>query len=180
VRDHVVVHCAKPGCTETWQTDVGTLVSVLENRAPEAAADRGSLAVIAALETVWALLRRAREHERDLLRASHPSAARLARLGAWIQECVSATTMILDSETLAARGDELADVAEIAAKVSAVVDTFHIYAGLLEKSRRASLVAFGPAQPGPLAQVAEDQRVLIGCRADLRESMRQLTRELSG
>jgi hypothetical protein len=178
VRDHVVVHCSQPGCTETWQTDVDTLVSVLGDRAPEAAADRGSLAVTAAMEAVWALLRRAREYQRDLLRASHPSAARLARLGSWIQECVTATSMILESETLAARSDELADVAEIAAKVTAVVDTFHMYAGLLEKSRRASLVAFGGARPGSLASVAEDERVLLGCRADLRDSMRQLIAEL--
>ena len=178
VRDHLVVHCSQPGCTETWQTDVDTLVSVLGNRAPEAAADRGSLAVMAALEAVWALVRRAREYQRDLLRASHPSAARLARLGSWIQECVTATNMILESETLAARSDEFADVAEIAAKVSVVVDTFHIYVGLLEKSRRASLGAFGVARAAPLAAVADDERVLLGCRADLRDSIGQLTAEL--
>jgi hypothetical protein len=176
----VVVHCPRPGCTETWQTDVDTLVSVLGNRAPQADADCVSLALLAALEPVWALVGRAREYQRDLLRASHPSAARLARLGSWIQESVTATDMILASETLAAQGDELAHVTEIAAKLSTVLDTFHIYAGLLERSRRSSLVAFGAARSGPLAAAAEDERVLLGCRADLRDSMRRLAAELPG
>lgn len=171
---HLVVHCPQPGCTETWQTDPDSLLAILKDRTSVAAADRDSTEVIAALEAVWTLLMQAHEHQRGLLRASHPSAARMARLRSWIQDCVTAIDTVLQSEALTARSDKVAHVTEIAAKVAAVVDAFHMYASMLERSRSVSQAAIGSSRSGPLAAVADDERVLLSCRADLRESMQQL------
>lgn len=173
-RGHLVVHCSQPGCAEIWQTDADTLLTALEDRTNDAAADRESTEVIATLEAVWTLLMQAHEHERGLLRASHPSAARIARLRSWIQDCVTAIDIALQSEALTARSDKVAHVTEIATKVAAIVDAFHIYASMLERSRKSGQVTIGSPRPGPLAAVADDERVLLSCRADLRESMQQL------
>ena len=175
---HLVVHCAQPGCTETWQTDGDTLLAVLEDRSSQAGADRDSTEVMAAFDAVWSLFTQAHAHQRELLKATHPSAARLARLRSWIQDCVTATEAILQAGTVTARSDEVAQLTEIAARVSAVVDAFHMYATTLDRSRRAGPAAIGSARSEPLAAVADDERVLVNYRAELRESMRQLMAEL--
>jgi hypothetical protein len=177
-RGQLVVHCPQPGCTETWQTDADTLLAVLEDRTSDAAADRDNTKVMAALDAAWTLFRQAREYQRELLRSSHPSAARLARLRLWVQDCVTAIDTMLQSEALTARSDEVAHVTAIAGKVSTIVDSFHMYTSMLERSRRAGQAAIGSSRSGPLTAVADDERVLLSCRADLRESMQQLIAEL--
>jgi hypothetical protein len=151
---------------------------VLEARSSQAGADRDSTEVIAAFDAVWRLLMQAHAHHRELLRATHPSAARLARLRSWTQDCVTATEAILQAGALTARSDEVAQLTEIAAKVSTVVDAFHIYAAMLDRSRRVGSAAIGSARSEPLAAVADDEKVLVNYRAELRESMQQLIAEL--
>jgi hypothetical protein len=87
---------------------------------------------------------------------------------------VTAIDTVLQSEALTARSDKVAHVTEVTAKVAVVVDAFHMYASMLERSRSASQSAIGSSRSGPLAAVADDERVLLSCRADLRESMQQL------
>jgi len=78
-------------------------------------------------------------------------------------------------ETLIADEDELTPIKEIVAKMPAVVDAFHIYASMLKTFRSARQVAIGPpAPPEPLTAAADNERELLRCRADLRESMQQL------
>jgi hypothetical protein len=167
-RGYWVVHCPQPGCAETWPTDPDTLRAVLEDQASQATADRDSTEVMAA----WTLLLQAREHQRGLMTASHPSAARVAELRSWIQGCVAAVDTLLRSHAL--NGEEAANLTDIAAEVPAVLDAFHLYASMLDRYRKANRAASGSPRPGPLAAVADDERVLLGSRADLRESMQRL------
>jgi hypothetical protein len=130
---------------------------------------------MAALDTAWTLLMQAHEHHLILLKPFHPSAARIAQLGSWIQSCVTAIDEAQRLEVLIAHSDEVAHVAEIAAGIATVVDSFHMYASMLERFRGIKDAATGlPTQSGPLAAVADDERVLITCRAALRRSMQQL------
>lgn len=110
-----------------------------------------------------------------LLKPSHPSAARIARLRSWIQDCVKAVEEARELEALVVQRDEVDHVEEIAESIAAVVDAFHMYASVLEKFRNANRTAIGlPSQSEPLAAIAEDERVLLSCRAALRESMQHL------
>jgi hypothetical protein len=70
--------------------------------------------------------------------------------------------------------DELTPVKEIAAKIAAVVDSIHIYASMLKRFRSSQIAIGPPPKPEPLAAVADDERALLRCRADLRESMQHL------
>jgi hypothetical protein len=78
-------------------------------------------------------------------------------------------------ESLMARSDEVAHIEEIATGLAVLVDAFHIYASLLERFRSANRPAPGlPPQSLPLSVVADDERILLSCRAAVRSSMKQL------
>lgn len=172
---HLVVHCSRPGCTETWQTNADVLIEVIMDRGRTAAADHGISRAMTALDTAWTLLRQAPEHHLLLLKPSHPSATRIAQLGSWIQNCVTAIDEAQRLKALITHSDEVANVEEMAAGMASVVDSFHMYASLLERFRGTKDAATGLAkQSEPLAAVADDQRVLLACRAALRRSMQQL------
>ena len=172
---HLVVHCPRPGCTETWQTNADVLIEVVKDRGRPAAADHDISSAMAALDTAWTLLMQAPEHHLILLKPSHPSAARIARLGSWIQSCITAIDEAQRLKALIAHSDEVAHVEEIAAGMAGVVDSFHMYASMLERFRGTKDAAAGlPTQSAPLAAVADDERVLLTCRAALRRSIQQL------
>ena len=77
-------------------------------------------------------------------------------------------------EILIGRGGEIAHVEGLAARVTGVVDAFHMYASMLERFRRIYEAVGVPPQSQPLAAVADDERVLLSCRAALRRAMQQL------
>jgi hypothetical protein len=174
-RGHLVVHCHGAGCTETWQVDADALVGAFEDGSRRASADRDSPQTMAMRDTAWTLLMQAQEYQRFLLTSSHPSASRVAGFRSWIQDCVMAVDEAQRLGALIAPDDEAAPhVEEVATRIAAVVDTFHIYASMLKRFRSADQTAVVPPQSRPLAAVADDERLLLGCRATLRESMQQL------
>jgi hypothetical protein len=76
--------------------------------------------------------------------------------------------------------DEMAHIEEVALGLTAVVDAFQMYASMLERFRSGDEATVGQsAQSRPLAAVADDERVLLNCRALLRRSMQQLTSALA-
>lgn len=170
-RGHLIVRCRHAGCTETWHIDVEALIGALQRRSPSG--DRDSPPAMAAPGAASALLAQAYDHQLTLLKPAHPSAARIAGLRSWIQDCVSAFDQAQRLEALIG-DDELTPVKEIAAKMAAVLDSFHIYTSVLKRSRSAQ-IAMGPLPKlEPLAAVADNERALLNCRSDLRESMQHL------
>jgi hypothetical protein len=170
----LVVHCTAAGCPETWQTDADALIGAVEHRNRAAGGHRGPPAM-APPGAAWTLLAQAHDQLAALLRPAHPSAARIAGLRTWIQDCVSALDEAQRLETLVADDGDLAPVQEMAARLATVVDAFHIYASMLKTFRSNRQAALGPlSSPEPLAVTAENERELLRCRADLRESIQQL------
>jgi hypothetical protein len=173
-RGHLVIHCPRAGCPETWLADAATVIGVLEDRNRLAAVDRESAQAMAMLDAVWTLLMQAHDHYRELLRSSHPSAARMARLRSWTQDCVTALDTAQRSEALVSRSDELAQITDIAVKMRSVVDAFQMYGSMHDRLRNASQVTIGSSSVRSLADLADDERVLLNCRAALRESVQEL------
>jgi hypothetical protein len=171
---HLVVHCPQAGCPETWPADTETVLGVLEDRNRLAAGDRESAQAMAILDAVWTLLMQAHEHLRELLRSSHPSAARMARLRSWAQDCVTALDTARQSEVLIARSGELAQIADIALQMESIVDSSQMYASLHERFRSTSRATIGSSPARSLTDVADDERVLLSGRASLRESVQEL------
>jgi hypothetical protein len=174
--DHVRVHCRQRGCTETWQTDTVTLFGHPGDR--RGAADRGQVHAMGVLDTAWIVLMKAHEHYMVLREPAHPRPRRIAELRSWIQNCVVAIDEAQRSTTLLAQSSEIAQVEEISEKIGAVVDTFQVYASMLERFRGADEVAEAAAPPtaqsGSLAGIAADERVVLSCRSAMRNSMQQL------
>lgn len=129
--------------------------------------------LIATLDDAWTLLGQAPERQMMLLRPAHPSPEDLDCLRAWIQECVASVHQARGLEALAAHSDEKVHVEEVAARIAGVVDAFHIYASMLERFRQGEEPGL-LLQSRPLAAVADDQRVLLSCRAAVRNSLQQL------
>jgi hypothetical protein len=177
-RDHLVVHCRQQGCSETWHGDEDTVISALKDRRSSATSDRASAQALGALDAAWTLLTQAHEYQMGLLRPAHPSAARIAALQTWITACVTAIDKAQRSESLIVRSDEMAHITEIAARMAPVVDAFHVYASTLKRFRSSDLAAMGSLHPEPLAAAVDEERALVGCRATLRTSLRQLTEAL--
>ena len=171
---HLVVHCPRPGCSETWRTKADVLMGVIKDQGRPAAADRDTSHAMAAFDNVWTLLMQAPEHHSILLKASHPSAARIAGLGSWIQSCVTAIDQADRLKASTAHSDQAAHIEEIAAGIATVVDSFHMYASMLERFRNNNDTAAGLPPSGSLAAVADDERVLLTCRAGLRRSIQHL------
>lgn len=172
-RGHLVVYCRQLGCAETWQTDADTLIGALADQSHAGTGREGSRTTPSG-NTAWALLKQAHEHQKSLLTPSHLNPTEISRLRSWIQGCVRAVDEAQRLEALIAPSDGIALI-EIAARIAAVVDAFQMYASMLERSRITSqTVATGPSQPPSLAIVADDERVLLSCRAALRSSMQQL------
>ncbi len=172
-----MLHCRRLGCAETWQTDAATLFAVLGDRGNGDSADRGRVHALDLLNTAWCLLMQAPEHQLVLRRPSHPGAGRIAEMQSWIQDSVTAVDEAQKTKALLAHSGEIAHVEEIADKIAAVVDSFQMYASMLERFRsadEANRVAPAAAQCGSLAAVAADERVLLNCRAAVRSSMQQL------
>jgi hypothetical protein len=173
-RGHLVVHCGGLGCLETWHTDPDTLMEVITDRRLGTTADRDRSRAMAALDAAWTLLRQASEHHVTLLSPAHPTRVWIEGLKSWIKDCTAA---INEAQRLAkpiTRSDEVAHVEEMATGMAAVVDSFQIYASMLERFRSADEAASGQSQPGSLAAVADDERVLLSCRVALKRSMQQL------
>jgi hypothetical protein len=167
---HLVVHCRQPRCDEAGTALLGTDED--GTLALRAGADRDGPQAAGMPGTAWTVLVQAHEHQKGLLRPSHPSAAEIADLCSWIRDCVEAVDEARRLEALTGRGGEIARVEELAARVTAVVDAFQLYASMLERFRWIHQVRTLP--PPPLAAVADDERVLLSCRGALRRTMQQL------
>ena len=178
---YLLVQCPRQPCTEAprpRQPAAGTRAASV-GQVSDAHNDEDRSRVVAALDSVWTLLRQAPEYQMTLLESSHPDPTRLARLGSWIQGCAAAVRNAQSLEALMARSDEVAHIEEIAAGIDGLVDAFHIYVSLLERFRRADkLTPVLPPRSHPLAAVADDERTLLGCRVALRSSIKQLTTAL--
>jgi hypothetical protein len=171
---HLVVHCRPSRCDETGQSAL-LAADADEDGALRTGADRDDPQAAGMPGTAWTLLVQAHEHHKGLLRPSHPSAAGIVGLRSWIRDCVAAIDEARRLEALIGRGGEIARVDGLAARVAAVVDAFQMYASMLERFRwiqQASMLP--PLRPRPLAAVADDERVLLGCRGALRLTLEQL------
>jgi hypothetical protein len=172
---HLVVHCRQSRCAETEQTDADAPIGADGDGALRSDADRDGPQAAGVPGTAWTLLLQAYEHQKCLLRPSHPSAADIVVLRSWIRDCVEVIDEARRLEALIGRGGEIAHVEGLAARVTAVVDAFQMYTSMLERFRRThQAVMLPPPQSQPLAAVADDERVLLGCRAAVRRSMQQL------
>ena len=172
-RGHVVIHCHQLTCAETWQTDTDTLIRILEGRGDQAA-DRDGAHAMAVLDATWTLLMQASEHQMTLLKTAHPSAACIARLQTWIQDCVTAIDEAQRLGTLVVRSGETAHIREVAVKVASLVDAFQLYASMLGSFRSTHEASRSEPQLGPLIAAADDERVLLKCQGPARKSMQHL------
>jgi hypothetical protein len=130
---------------------------------------------MAALDDAWTLLEQEPKHEMTLLVPEHPDRDGMSGLRNWIQDCVRSIHKAQALETLTAHSDERAHLQEVAARIAAVVDAFHIYASMLERFRSDAEPAPGELPSArPLTALAEDEKVLLSCRAAVRKSMQQL------
>ncbi len=138
-------------------------------------ADHDGARTVTSLETLQTLLRQAPSHQMTLLMPTHPSPKRLAVLRAWIQACVTDVSRARSQETQTAGDAEAAQTREIATQLAAVADAFSMYASMLERFRIASQPEPGlPPAPRPLAVIADDERLLLNCRAVLRRSIQEM------
>jgi len=128
------------------------------------------------LESTWALLRQAPTHQIGLLMPGHPSPKRLAGLRSWIQACVKGVSRARDPVTKTAdEAEARAQAGEIATQLAAVADAFSLYTRMLEKSGIVNQVEPGLSPtPQSLAAIADDEKLLLACRAALRRSMEEL------
>ena len=118
--------------------------------------------------------RQASDHQTILLMPSHPSPARIAGLQSWIQGCVRDVSKAQRSGVQVTHSDEIVQVDEITTHLAAVVDAFHMYSSMLERSRSAEAGLGLSPQPRPLAVVADDERLLVSYRVTLRGALQQL------
>lgn len=125
--------------------------------------------------TLWTLLRQASTHEMTLLMPAHPSPKRLAALRSWIQACVTGISRARSQATQTVGNAEAAQITEIAMQLAAVADAFSMYASMLKRFRIASQPEPGLPPPSQsLTVVADDERLMLKCRAALRTSIQEL------
>jgi len=136
----------------------------------------GHLEAAACPGAMWTLLRQAPAHQLALLMPTHPSPKRLAGLRSWIQACVKDVSRARSQGMETADGAETrAQAGEIATQLAAVADAFSMYTRVLEKSRSVHPMEPGlPPAPQSLTAIADDERLLLACRAALRRSMEEL------
>jgi hypothetical protein len=139
-------------------------------------ADHNGARTVAGSESLWTLLWQAPSHQMALLMPSHPSPKRLAVLRSWIQACVTSVSKARGQETRIAGDAEAAQAEEIAVQLAAIADAFSMYTSMLERFRIASQPEPGlpPPPPQPLAAIADNERLLLSCRAALRSSIQEL------
>lgn len=140
----------------------------------DGAAVHSHVHLIVELEPVLTLLRQASDHQTTLLMPSHPSPARVAALRSWLHSCVKSVAKVQKCQAQTMRSDEAAQMEEFATCLAAAVDAFQVYASTLETFRSAGPRLGLSHQQRSLAAVAEDEKLMVGCRATLRESMQQL------
>jgi hypothetical protein len=171
----MIAHCGNLGCSETQQVNVDALREILEDLNRRSAADSHRSCVMVLLDSARSLLAQAHEHQLTLLVPSHPSPAQVAALGSWIQDCMKDIYQAQEFGIPASHGDHIAYVEKIKAKLAALADAFHMYASLLERSRSADEPTLGKTgQTQSLAEIADDERVLLACRTATRKAIQQL------
>jgi hypothetical protein len=171
---HMIAHCGNSGCSETQQVNVGSLREILKDLNQRATADSHHTCVTVLLDSAWRLLAQAYEHQRTLLVPSHPSPAQVAVLSSWIQACVKTIYQAQESAIPASHGEHIVYVEKLKARLAALADAFHMYTSLLERSRSAdepTLAEAGRTQS--LVEIADDERMLLTCRAATRRAIQQ-------
>lgn len=134
--------------------------------------DCDSVRAAAEPESVGALMRQAPAHEVTLAMPLHPSPRRLAGMQAWVEACVKSVSH------MRGRTADAADAAwteDVTARLTSVADAFSLYMRTLQISRAAQQPT-GVSLPAsrPLAEVAEEEKLLLGYRAVLRQSLHEL------
>lgn len=171
---HLIAHCRNPGCHETEQINVDALREVLEDWNLGAATDSRHSCMTALADSVSKLLAQAREHQFTLLGPSHLSPVHVASLGTWIQACVKAVHQAQES-TPASHRDQISYMEKIKVRLATLADAFHIYASLLERAASADEATLGQTgRTHSLVELAEDEKVLLACRAATRRAIQQL------
>lgn len=135
--------------------------------------DRKRTSFAGDMEDTLERLREAHSQQTALLMPTHPNAARIAGMRGWLTGCAKAVGKARRSGAEVAREDEAAQIDELATQLAAVADAFHMYVSNLERFRRTNESEPGHP-PRPLAAVAEEERLLLGWRASLRDSIQQL------
>jgi hypothetical protein len=92
-----------------------------------------------------------------------------------MQDCVTAVREAQSFGAPTVADDEMAQLGELGERLAVLVDTFHLYASMLERFRNADRQ---PPQSRPAADVANYERYLLRCRADLRRAMQDLVAAL--
>lgn len=134
--------------------------------------DRDSTRVAAEPESVGTLMRQAPAHEVALAMPLHPSPRRLAGMQAWVEACVKSVSYMRGRTTDAA---EAAWTENITARLASVADAFSLYMRTLQVSRAAQqATGVSPPASRTLAEVAEEERLLLAYRSALRQSLHDL------
>jgi hypothetical protein len=125
------------------------------------------------MEDALERLRDAHSQQTALLMPDHPNAARIAGMRGWLTGCAKAVGKARRSAAEVAHDDEAAQIDELATALAVVADAFHMYVSNLERFRRANEAGLGQP-PRPLAAMAEEEKLLLGWRASLRDSIQEL------
>jgi hypothetical protein len=172
-----VLRAAQPQVGKRWGEIAKELADYFEGEdqklAHQEEYDRKRTSFAGDMEDALERLGEAYSQQTALLMPIHPNAARIAGMRGWLTGCAKAVGKARRSGVEVAREDEAAQVDELATQLATVADAFHMYVSNLERFRRTSEADLG--QPSrPLAAIAEEERLLLGWRASLRDSIQQL------
>ena len=151
------------------------ILSELVAETEQQTAEAGQLAIITALDRLWEELDNAPIYLNLLLLPRHPEAAQLGGVREWLKKILDHLAAARAASARGGRGDEQAQLADIEDRLSGVVDEFHLYSDLLIRHRSAEERWVGePHESRSLRAVAEDERILLGCRKTLRSAITHL------
>jgi len=156
-----------------WEGTVAELINYFEKQERELAYFHKRIQLREDTDAALARLWEAPNHQATLLMPVHPNAAKLAGMRSWITGCARAVVKAQKTGAQVSYDDEAAEIEQWATQLAAVSDAFRLYESMLEKYRSGH-----EAEPGhparSLAAEAEEERLLLGWRLNLRASIQQL------